>query len=113
MQLGPGRHEPQLPNVHAALDDLDLIDPDLRLPIGMPSMKVRIAVIVVVHSDHDPIEARNRRHVVVWCRSSRSSLRGFSRLAGANGRPPTSPSPARPPRAPTQASTLPAPTLLR
>src|ERR1700733_8779587 len=113
MQLGPGQHEPQLPNVHAALDDLDLIDPDLRLPIGMASVKVRMAVIVVIHRDHDSEKARNRRHVVGWCRPSRSSPRVFSRLAGADGRPPTSPSPARPPRAPTRASTPPARTLLR
>jgi len=29
MQLGPGQHEPQLPEVKAASDDLDLVDPDL------------------------------------------------------------------------------------
>ena len=35
MQLCPGRHEPQLPDAKAAFDDLDLVDPDLRLPVGV------------------------------------------------------------------------------
>lgn len=62
MQLGPRQHEPQLSDVEVAFDDLDLVDPDLRLPVGMASVEVRMAVIVVIHSDHDPEEAANRRH---------------------------------------------------
>src|SRR6478609_2606815 len=33
-----------------------------------------MTVIVVVHRDHNSEEARNRRHVVGWCRAGRSSL---------------------------------------
>ncbi len=62
MQLGPGQHQPQLPDSQAALDDLDLVDPDLRLPIGVTGMEVRMTVIVVVHRDHNPVEATDRRH---------------------------------------------------
>lgn len=41
MQLGPGQHEPQLADVKAAFDYLDLVDPDLRLPVGVTRVKVR------------------------------------------------------------------------
>ena len=54
MQLGPGQHEPQLPDVKVAFEDLDLVDPDLRLPVGVTRVKVRMPVIVEVHCDHDP-----------------------------------------------------------
>lgn len=64
MQLGPRQDEPQLPDLEVAFDDPDLVDPDLRLPVGMASVEVRIAVIVVAHRDHDPEEAANRRHDV-------------------------------------------------
>jgi len=39
MQLGPRQHEPQLPDVEVAFDDLDPVDPDLRLPVSMASVK--------------------------------------------------------------------------
>lgn len=74
MQLGPRQHKPQLPDVEVAFDDLDVVDPDLRLPVGVASVKVRMAVIVIVHRDHDPEEATNRRHDTGWCRPRRSTL---------------------------------------
>lgn len=73
MQLGPREHEPQMPDVEVAFDDLNLVDPHLRLPVGVASVKVRMAVIVVVHRDHDPEEAANRRHDTGWCRPGRST----------------------------------------
>jgi hypothetical protein len=44
MQLSPCQHEPQLPNLEAALDHLDHVKPHLRLSAGVPSVEVRVAV---------------------------------------------------------------------
>jgi hypothetical protein len=43
MQFSPGQHEPELPHTKAAVDDLDLIDPDFRLSARVTRVKVRMA----------------------------------------------------------------------
>ncbi|HET7051734.1 MAG TPA: hypothetical protein VFI54_25920 [Solirubrobacteraceae bacterium] len=45
----------------AAVDDLDLIDPDFRLSARVTRVKVRMAVVVEVHCDRDPVEPADRR----------------------------------------------------
>ncbi len=74
MQLGPGQHEPQLPDVKVAFDYLDLVDPDLRLPVGVTRVKVRMPVIVEVHCDHDAEETTDRPHDARCCRTGPSTL---------------------------------------
>lgn len=62
MQLGPRQHESDLASVEVAVDDLDLVDPDLRFVAGVARVEMRVSVIVKEHRDHDPVEATDRRH---------------------------------------------------
>jgi FMN-dependent NADH-azoreductase len=70
MELRPGEYEPQLAPAEAALDDLESVDPYLRRSVGMSGVKVRRAVIIEVHRDHDPEEAADRRHEESFSRAA-------------------------------------------
>lgn len=63
MQLRPRHDEANVPATERAVDQLERIDTDLRLAIGMQGMKVRRVMIVEVHRDDEPEKATNRRHV--------------------------------------------------
>lgn len=41
MELGPGQHEPKLPQLHCAFDHLDLVDPDLGPAAPITGMEMR------------------------------------------------------------------------
>ncbi len=62
MELGPGEHEPELAAGEAALDRLEGVDPDLGVTVGVLGVEMRVTVVVVVHPDHDPVEAADARH---------------------------------------------------
>jgi hypothetical protein len=64
MKLRPCENQPPLLPAKAAVDDLDLVDPDSRAPIRVPGMEVWAAMVVVVHRDRDPEEAADSRHVL-------------------------------------------------
>jgi hypothetical protein len=64
VELGPSQHEAKLAALEIALNGLQGVDPDLGVPIGVLGVKVGIAVIVVVHPDHDPEEKAYARHRV-------------------------------------------------
>mgnify|MGYP007135470171 CR=1 FL=1 len=64
MKLRPCENQSQLPLSQAAVDHLDLLDPDSRAPISVPGMEVRAAMVVVVHRDRDPEKAADSRHVL-------------------------------------------------
>ena len=78
-----------VPNGECALDDLDVVDPNLRLGACTPGGKVRVAVIVEVHRDRDPEEAANRRHPAdIAAPPVVSTLKEGSAAAGRAGLPP-------------------------
>jgi hypothetical protein len=62
MELRPGEDEAQLPTAEAAVDDLEIVDPDLCFAFGVAGVEMREAVIVEEHRDRDPKEAADRRH---------------------------------------------------
>lgn len=62
MQLGPRKHQAQLALWKVAVDDLNLVESDLRAAVGVPGVKVRVAVVVKVHRDRDPEESADRGH---------------------------------------------------
>lgn len=64
VKLGPGEHEPQLAASEIAFDHVDLVNSDLGGAVRMPSVEMRVAVIVEIHRDRDPKEAADRGHAV-------------------------------------------------
>lgn len=53
MKLGPGEDEAELPATQVAVDDLEVVDADLRFSFGMACMEMGEAVIVEEHRDRD------------------------------------------------------------
>jgi hypothetical protein len=64
VKLRPGEYQSKLPLPEAAIDCLDLVDPDPSAPLRMPCMEVRAPVVVVEHRDGYAKEAADRRHAV-------------------------------------------------
>jgi hypothetical protein len=65
MELGPGENEAELPATQVAVDDLEVVDPDLGFTFSVTGMEMREAVIVEEHRDRDPEEAAYRRHELI------------------------------------------------
>ena len=63
MQFRPRHDETNVPATERAVDQLERVDTDLRLAIGIQGMKVRRVVIVEVHRDHEPEKATDRGHL--------------------------------------------------
>jgi hypothetical protein len=78
VQLRPSEHEPQLAPAEAAFDDLESVNPYFRRSVGMSGVKVRRAVIIEVHRDHDPEEAADRRHEEIFSRVAADNQRESS-----------------------------------
>ena len=61
-KLRPGEYQSKLPLPEAAIDCLDLVDPDPSAPLRMPCVEVRAPVVVVEHRDGYAKEATDGRH---------------------------------------------------
>ncbi len=78
MKLGPGKNEAELPATEVAVDDLEVVDPDLGFAFCVARMEMRKAMIVEEHRDRDPEEAAYRRHGSIMARAPAVVLLDFS-----------------------------------
>jgi len=62
VELGPRKHQPQLSSCEAAVDRLDLVDPDPGASFRMARMEVWASMIVVVHRNRDAKESAHSGH---------------------------------------------------
>jgi hypothetical protein len=62
MELSPSEDEAELSAAKVAVDDLEIVDADLRFSFGMAGVEMREAMIVEEHCDRNPEEAAYRRH---------------------------------------------------
>ena len=78
MELGPCENEAELPATQAAVNDLEVVDPDLGFAFSVTGMEMREAVIVEEHRDRDPEEAAYRRHELIMALAAASFFLDFS-----------------------------------
>jgi hypothetical protein len=77
MELGPCENEAELPPTQVAVDDLEVVDPDLGFAFSVTRMEMREAVIIEEHCDRDPEEAAYRRHGAIMARAPASFFLDF------------------------------------
>jgi hypothetical protein len=77
MKLGPGENEAELPATQVAVDDLEVVDPDLGFAFGMTRVEMWEAMIIEEHRDRDPEEAAYRRHGAIMARAPASFFLDF------------------------------------
>jgi hypothetical protein len=78
MKLGPGENEAELPATQVAVDDLEVVDPDLGFAFGMARMEMGEAMIVEEHRDRDPKEAAYGRHEFIMAGATAGRFLGIS-----------------------------------
>jgi hypothetical protein len=77
MELSPGEDEAELPATQAAIDDLEVVDPDLGFAFGVARVEMWEAMIIEEHRDGDPEEAAYRRHEFIMAGATAGRFLGF------------------------------------
>ena len=78
MKLSPGEDEAELPATQVAVNDLEVVDPDLGFAFGMARVEMWEAMIIEEHRNRDPEEAAYRRHGSIMARAPAVVLSDFS-----------------------------------